>query len=358
MKKVKFWVLTAVTVLLMGVELFFAYVAVGDLSEIVRMIASIWGVSRLAVPLAAAVILALVFFTSHYSYCKYTTVYNDQPTYTAYFSQILYDRPDRFWWGRGLPKHISPIIASVGYSLLYTTLVLKACSVLDWVSTWFDIRWLASVFSVADRILFGYFDAPRAFFDVLSAVVVFGVCLFYWFYKEFKKQKNADEAAEPTEAPTRSEFGWVTAIAYVLLLVTVFYASVWGAEAYERHLIQERYHDEINSAHQMARNVTMIQLLSNPEKYDGKLVRVVGVGNLKFEGDCIALSREDLKYGAGHKIRIVLGERAIPYAEAQAYNGKYVIVEGFFDMDYTGPWEAFQGAIKDVSRYQLWEDLE
>lgn len=145
----------------------------------------------------------------------------------------------------------------------------------------------------------------------------------------------------------------------MLLLATVFYASVWGAEAYERHLIQEGYHDEINSAHKKARNVTMIQLLSNPEKYDGKLVRVIGVGNLEFEGDCIALSREDLKYGAGHKIRIVLGERAIPYAEAQAYNGKYVIVEGIFDMDYFGGhWEAFQGAIKDVSRYQLWEDLE
>lgn len=190
MKKVKFWMLTAVTVLLMGVELFFAYVTVGDLSEIVRMIASIWGVPRLAVQLAAAVILALVFFTSYYSYCKYTTVYNDQPTYTAYVSQILYDRPDRFWWGRGLPKHISPIIASFGYSLLYTILVLKACSVLDWVSTWFGIRWLASVFSVADRILFGYFDMPLAFIDVLLAVVVFGVCLFYWFYKEFKKQKK------------------------------------------------------------------------------------------------------------------------------------------------------------------------
>ncbi|MBO7273548.1 MAG: hypothetical protein J6V22_01705, partial [Clostridia bacterium] len=182
MKKVKFWVLTIVTMLLMGVELFFAYVAVGDLSEIVRMIASIWGVPRLAVPLAYAVMLALVFFTSYYSYCKYTTVYNDQTTYTAYVSQILYDRPDRFWWGIGLPKHISPLIASFGYSILYATLVLKACSVLDWVSTWFGIRWLASIFEIKDRIVFGYFDVPRAFFDVLPAVVLFDVCLFYWFY--------------------------------------------------------------------------------------------------------------------------------------------------------------------------------
>ena len=75
----------------------------------------------------------------------------------------------------------------------------------------------------------------------------------------------------------------------------------------------------------------------------------------------IALSKEDLKYHTGHRIRIVLGERAIPYAEAQAYNGKYVIVEGIFDMA-GGHWEAFQGAIKDVSRYQLreddWMDLE
>ena len=30
----------------------------------------------------------------------------------------------------------------------------------------------------------------------------------------------------------------------------------------------------------------MIQLIATPEKYDGQLVRVIGVGNLVFEGNC------------------------------------------------------------------------
>lgn len=147
---------------------------------------------------------------------------------------------------------------------------------------------------------------------------------------------------------------WAFAVIAVLLVIASVHAVRWGSALHEKHLIQKYYRDEINAAHPLARRVTMVDLLSNPQKYDGKLIRVIGVGNLEFEGDCIALSKEDLKFDIGHQIWIELGERAIPYSEAQTYNGKYVIVEGIFDMDDTGHMGMFQGAIKDVNRYDLW----
>ena len=102
-------------------------------------------------------------------------------------------------------------------------------------------------------------------------------------------------------------------------------------------------------------NVTMIQLIATPEKYDGQLVRVIGVGNLEFEGDCISLSKEDWKYGGGNTIWIELGKEATPYQEAQQYNGEYVIVEGTFDKDDCGHLGMFCGSIKNVYRYDLWD---
>ncbi len=143
------------------------------------------------------------------------------------------------------------------------------------------------------------------------------------------------------------------AISMIITLVVVF-AVLFGIKLYKKHLVQSSYGDTPNSANQYAKNVTMIQLIANPEKYDGELVRVIGVGNLEFEGDCIALSKEDLKYGVGNSIWIELGKKAISYEEAKQYNGEYVIVEGIFDKDYCGHMGLFRGSIKNINRYELW----
>lgn len=99
-------------------------------------------------------------------------------------------------------------------------------------------------------------------------------------------------------------------------------------------------------------DVTMTQLLATPERYDGKLVRVQGVGNLEFEGDALYLSEQDWKYCTDAAVWISLGDD-ISYEEAQKYNGKYVLVEGVFDQADKGHMGLFHGAIRDVSRYEL-----
>ena len=114
-----------------------------------------------------------------------------------------------------------------------------------------------------------------------------------------------------------------------------------------------------NSVNDRAETVTMVQLLTTPERYHGKLVRVKGVGNLEFESNCLWLSKEDLAYYTDQHLWIRFGERAISYEEAQAYNGKYVIVEGIFNMYGGVRGRNYFGAIEEVSRYDLtWKELE
>lgn len=134
----------------------------------------------------------------------------------------------------------------------------------------------------------------------------------------------------------------------------VIIAAIWGVNLFQKQRIQSGYGDTPNSANPYAESVTMLQLIAIPEKYDGELVRVIGVGNLEFEGNYLSLSKEDWEYGVGNQIWIELGERALAYEEAKAYNGEYVIVEGFFDKDDGGHMDMFRGSIKDVSRYELW----
>ncbi len=101
-------------------------------------------------------------------------------------------------------------------------------------------------------------------------------------------------------------------------------------------------------------DVTFSELFSRPEQYDGKRVRVIGVGNIEFEGNCIRPGMEDYLYHTHNAVWIELGEKAPSKEEASEYNGKYVIVEGTFDKDEKGHYDMFRGTIKDVSRYELW----
>jgi hypothetical protein len=42
-------------------------------------------------------------------------------------------------------------------------------------------------------------------------------------------------------------------------------------------------------------DVTLVQLIANPEKFDGRLIRVIGFLRLEFEGDVLYLHREDFE---------------------------------------------------------------
>lgn len=46
-----------------------------------------------------------------------------------------------------------------------------------------------------------------------------------------------------------------------------------------------------------AEDVSLIQLLANPQAYDGKIVRIIGFIHLEFEGNVIYLHEDDFRYG-------------------------------------------------------------
>ncbi len=43
-------------------------------------------------------------------------------------------------------------------------------------------------------------------------------------------------------------------------------------------------------------DVTLVQLIANPEKFDGKSIRVIGFLRLEFEGNVLYLHREDYEH--------------------------------------------------------------
>jgi hypothetical protein len=85
----------------------------------------------------------------------------------------------------------------------------------------------------------------------------------------------------------------------------------------------------LHAASQSDGPLSLIQLIANPEKYDGKQVQVVGFLRLEFEGDALYLHEDDYKNGIyGNAIGIGV-TRESKWSKGDV-NMRYVMVVGTF----------------------------
>jgi hypothetical protein len=83
-------------------------------------------------------------------------------------------------------------------------------------------------------------------------------------------------------------------------------------------------------------------------------VQVVGYLNLEFEGNAIYIHKEDYENALLKNAVWVDIPRNEAIKNAKAFNKKYVIMVGVFDMKDNGHMGMFSGTIKNISRLDLW----
>ena len=184
MKKAKFWILISVYLCLTFADGALTYINTPDLSfegnPLVAKLGLGWG----ALAIANIAVFALYFASAYYAYFKYKTVFTKETKYTRYWSQITLDRPDMFWKGFILPpKHWKPCIAAFGFSIFPAAIIARLILVLEWLYYTFNATWANAYFTFRNTYCFGRVD-------VFVAVIFAVVGVFFWFYKEFKKQLN------------------------------------------------------------------------------------------------------------------------------------------------------------------------
>ena len=119
-----------------------------------------------------------------------------------------------------------------------------------------------------------------------------------------------------------------------------------------------------NSGDEKSIDVSIIQLIANPAEYHGKRIKVYGVADLSYEGTSVYLCMDNWYYLTTQNaiwLRLnpevvddemwytIKGNR-VSYDDAQKYNGKYVLIEGTFDMNITGHMGMFPVGIYNVTR--------
>ena len=110
-------------------------------------------------------------------------------------------------------------------------------------------------------------------------------------------------------------------------------------------------------------NVSLINLISSPNDFHGKKIRVIGVSVIEFEGDSLYFSQESVLNGVTkNAVWITPNYEVLATTEDKLAenNGAYALVEGVFNKDNYGHMGLFSGAIDNITRFQSWpsEDIK
>jgi hypothetical protein len=99
--------------------------------------------------------------------------------------------------------------------------------------------------------------------------------------------------------------------------------------------------------------VSLIQLIANPEKYDGKDISVLGFLRIEFEGNALYFHREDYEIGL-LKNAIWVDVTPEMKKDQSKFSMHYVLIEGTFSASERGHMGAFSGSIKHINRVMPW----
>ena len=103
-------------------------------------------------------------------------------------------------------------------------------------------------------------------------------------------------------------------------------------------------------------NVSLVKLIANPEKYNGKRIQVIGYLHLEFEGNAIYLHEEDFKRRiSANSFWVEFSSKLTKKRDLNKFSDKYVIIIGTFNVNEKGHMRMFGGTLDDIVRLDLWD---
>ncbi len=182
MKKVKFWLLMSVYLLLALADGALTFYNTPDLgmegNPLVAKLGLGWGALFVANLLGLALLVVLFGFETF----RYKTIYTKEVKLTRYCSQIVYHRPDKFWTGI-LIKDFRPILAILGFVMPYALIAGRAIIVAEWVCITLHVP-IDAYWRINQMLFFGRVE-------IFVAVAVALALMLYWMNREFKTQLPA-----------------------------------------------------------------------------------------------------------------------------------------------------------------------
>jgi hypothetical protein len=99
--------------------------------------------------------------------------------------------------------------------------------------------------------------------------------------------------------------------------------------------------------------VSLISLIANPEKFDGKEVMVIGYLRLEDEGDIIYVGEQDYLHSIT-KNGIWIERNNAMTTDIEKLDSNYVVIVGVFSLNVRGHQSSASGGIVRVTRCVQW----
>lgn len=100
------------------------------------------------------------------------------------------------------------------------------------------------------------------------------------------------------------------------------------------------------------KNISLIEVIANPDKYHNQHIRVIGFASLKFENQVLYISSSDYEHGISKNgVWLDIDD----FAKYRNFDEKYILIEGVFDSKSKGHLGMNTGSIKNIDRIKLWK---
>ena len=104
-------------------------------------------------------------------------------------------------------------------------------------------------------------------------------------------------------------------------------------------------------------DVSLINLIATPEKYNSQIVRVSGYLSLDFEGRALYLGEADYDHGIyRNAVWVSFKKGTMSDDDLKSMHQRYVTLEGTFDSTHHGHMGLFSGSLNGI--YRAWRRNE
>jgi hypothetical protein len=134
-----------------------------------------------------------------------------------------------------------------------------------------------------------------------------------------------------------------------LIIVLLIFAQISCAQNSEK---SEKINNENKTDIEYTRNYTisLINLISTPEKYHGKKVQIIGYISLDFEKNGIYLNKDDYEYAIySNGFSFSLPEGILKNS-GNKFDKSYVLLAGTFNMNQKGKVGPWSGKLENITR--------
>jgi hypothetical protein len=192
-KKIMFWFLVIINIIMSISDLVITFIGSPDLSSEANPLVYTLSLSWKSLIICSLIFLVIIVMLLYYAFFRFKRCVIQCDGFKQYISMLFFNRPDKFIWALyKFPKNkigLSYLGTSLGYVLAIVIPIMKLVAVFLWVgviNNYSIVNFYHSNFNIK--------MTPLGRTDTLIVGIILALLIwYYWFNKEYKINKKALE---------------------------------------------------------------------------------------------------------------------------------------------------------------------